>query len=244
MAGGIFITGTDTGVGKTLLTGGLAAVLRDEGIDAGVMKPVETGCHMEGGRCLAEDAVFLGNMAQSRDEMDLVNPYALQEPITPALAAERAGVVIDLSLIKKAFETLKQRHDIVLVEGAGGLLSPLYGEYLMAELARELEIPILLVSRGSLGTINHTLLSLYYASRESIPVTGVVVNHTSPSPGPSGALNPGAIRRWGKAPVLGVIPFLRQVNPETIKEAVKNNLDLAGIRSMAGEKRQVKPVLP
>lgn len=226
MRNGIFITGTDTGVGKTLVAGGMAAVLKERGVDVGVMKPVETGCPRKGGKSFGEDALFLKEMAQCQDEMELINPYALEEPLTPALAAERAGIEIDLGHIKSAFKTLLARHELVLVEGAGGLLSPLWKDLVMADLAKELGLPLLIVSRASLGTINHTLLALYYARKEGIPVLGVVINHTMPVHGLAESLNLEALRRWGKVRVLGVIPFLEQVSKQFVKQAIEQCLDL------------------
>lgn len=226
MGKGIFVTGTDTGVGKTMVAGGIAAALRERGVDVGVMKPVETGCVLKDGRCVPEDALFLKEMAQCQDEMELVNPYAFEEALTPALAAERAGVKIGLKRIKSAFATLLKRHEVVLVEGAGGLLVPLWKDKLMADLAGELGLPLLVVARASLGTINHTLLTLYYARREGIPVLGLVINHTSPAAGLAESLNPEALCRWGRVPLLGVIPFLGMSSRESIRQAIADCLDL------------------
>ncbi len=225
MGKGVFITGTDTGVGKTLVAGGIAAALSERGISVGVMKPVETGCVLRDGRCVPEDALFLKEMAQSQDEMELVNPYAFEEALTPALAAERAGVKIDLKRIEIAFKTLLSRHQLVLVEGAGGLLAPLWKDVLMADLARQLGLPLLIVARANLGTINHSLLSLYYARKESIPVLGLVINHTLPAAGLAESLNPEALRRWGKVPLLGVIPFLPAPSRESLKQAAMDCID-------------------
>lgn len=227
MGKGILITGTDTGVGKTLVAGGLAALLRERGIDVGVMKPAESGCRPENGSLVPEDALFLREMSGCRDELSLINPYALEHPLAPALAAELEGVDIRLEVIREAYFTLASRHDVVLVEGAGGLLVPLTPHCFMADLARELgELPVLVVVRGLLGTINHTLLTLYYARREGIGVLGIVMNHTTPQYGLAESLNADALRRWGGGPFLGSLPFLPSLDPESVKEAVRSNLNL------------------
>ena len=226
MGKGIFITGTDTGVGKTIVAGGIAAALRERGINVGVMKPVETGCARKNGRCIPEDALFLKEMAQCHDEIELVNPYAFEEVLTPALAAERAGVRIDLKNINVAFKTLLSRHEVVLVEGAGGLLAPLWKNKVMTDLARDLGLPLLLVARASLGTINHSLLSLYYARKESVPVVGLVLNHTLPVAGLAESLNPEALRRWGRVPLLGTIPFVPSPTRDSVRRAIAEQLDL------------------
>lgn len=226
MTKAVFIAGTDTGVGKTLVAGGIAAALKSRGVDVGVMKPVESGCPLVNGRLVAQDAAFLKKMAGSEDEMELINPYAFEEPLTPALAAERAGVETDLRRIRSCFETLARRHEVVLVEGAGGLLSPLWKDLPMAGLAGELGLPLVLVCRAGLGTINHTLLSLYYARKQGIRVIGVVMNHTAPEQGLAESLNPESVRRWGKAPVLGVVPFVSFLSGESIRKAVEQSLDI------------------
>ena len=233
MSAGIFITGTDTGVGKTLVTGGLAALLQERGIDVGVMKPVESGCRRENGSLVPEDALFLKEMSGCQDELQLINPYALEHPLAPALAAELEGVDIRLEVIREAYLILASRHELVLVEGAGGMLVPIAAHYFMADLARELGgLPLLVVARALLGTINHTLLTLYYARREGTEVLGIVMNHTSPQQGLAESLNREALYRWGEVPFLGSLPFLPNPDPESIKRAIKANLDVTSIGTL------------
>ena len=227
MGNGIFITGTDTRVGKTLVTGGLAALLREAGIDVGVMKPAESGCRRKDGALIPQDALFLREMAGCRDELQLVNPYALERPLAPALAAECENVDINLEVIREAYSILTSRHDLVLVEGAGGMLTPLNSHRFMADLAGELgRLPVLLVTRDILGTINHTLLTLYYTRRERMDVMGIVMNRTSPADELAESLNAGALQRRGREPFLGSLPFLPSLDRESIKEAIKANLNL------------------
>ena len=227
MTKGIFITGTDTGVGKTLVSGGIAALLRESGMDVGVMKPIESGCRRENGVLIPEDALFLREMSGCGDELRLINPYALEHPLAPALAADLEGIEIRLEVIRGAFITLASRHEWILVEGAGGMLVPLAPHFFMADLARGLGgLPILLVTRASLGTLNHTLLTLYYARREEMEVMGLVMNHTSAKYGLAEFLNPEGLRRWGEVPYLGHLPFLSNTDKEEIKRAIEANLDL------------------
>jgi dethiobiotin synthetase len=136
---------------------GLAAVLQEKGIDVGVMKPVESGCLRKDGILIPEDAILLREMSGSRDELKLVNPYSLEHPLMPALAAEREGVEIRPDVIREAYFTLASRHDIVLVEGAGGMLVPLTSDHLMDRSGERIGgLPILIVTRMILGTLNHT----------------------------------------------------------------------------------------
>src|SRR4030042_4169582 len=127
MAKGIFVTGTDTGVGKTLVAGGLPALFRENGIDVGVMKPVESGCPRENGILVPKDALFLKEMSGCQDGLDLINPYALEHPLAPALAADLERVEIRLEVIQEAYSILASRHNLVLVEGAGGVVCPVPG---------------------------------------------------------------------------------------------------------------------
>jgi dethiobiotin synthetase len=232
MGKGIFITGTDTGVGKTMVAGGLAALLRESGIDVGVMKPAESGCRRENGILIPEDAIFLREMSCCRDELQLINPYALEHPLAPAMAAELEGVEIRLEVIREAYFTLASRHEVVLVEGAGGMLVPLASQFLMADLVRELGgLPLLVVTRAVLGTINHTLLTLYYARREGMNVLGIIMNHTAPEHGLAESLNLGALQRWGETSFLTSLPFLPHINKESIKQALKANLNLDQVKT-------------
>ena len=229
MGKGIFVTGTDTGVGKTLVTAGLAALLKEKGFNIGVMKPVESGCRQENGQLFPEDAVFLKRMAGSTDELELINPHALKHPLAPALAAEIEGVEIKLEMIKQSYQILASHHSLVLVEGAGGLLTPLEGNRFMADLVQELELPLLVVAGAQLGTINHTLLTLHCARQKGIKVLGVIMNHTSKERGLAGSLNPGALQRWGGVPFLGVVPFLPSSHDKAIKRAIEENINLKSI---------------
>jgi len=227
MGKGIFITGTDTGVGKTLITGGLAAIFRGKGIDVGVMKPAESGCRREDGQLVPEDALFLKEMSGCQDDLLLINPYTLEHAISPAQAAEIEGVDIKLEVIRKAYAALASKHELVLVEGAGGLLSPLNSQLFMADLPAELgNIPILVVARDILGAINHTLLTISYARGEGINVLGIVANRTSPTRELANVYNEEALERWASVPFLGTVPFLLRPDPQIIRKAIEANINI------------------
>jgi len=227
MGKGIFFTGTDTGVGKTLVGGGLAALLREKGIDVGVMKPVESGCRRENGKLIPSDALFLREMAACKDDLSLINPYALEPPLSPAQAAELENIEIKLDVIREAYEKLSSRHDVVLVEGAGGLMTPLNAKYFMADLPRELGgLGVLVVSRNVLGTISQTLLTVSYAKTAAIDVFGVILNRTVRENEPANEHNENAIRRWVPVPFLGSIPYLANLDRETILRAMRNNVNI------------------
>jgi dethiobiotin synthetase len=196
------------------VTCALAAWCRRAGLRVGVMKPVATGGRRAaGGRgWVADDARRLAAAARSADPMSLVNPVCYGEPLAPTTAAARAGRPIRLDRVRRAFRRLQARHDFVLVEGVGGLLVPLTARGTVADLARALGLPVVVVARPDLGTINHTLLTLAALRRGGLRLEGVIVNAHHPS-ARTGAgriaarTNPAALRRFGRVRILGVLPY-------------------------------------
>lgn len=174
---GIFITGTDTGVGKTYVARGIAWTFRRDGIDVGVMKPAETGCRRRFGQLIPSDAISLMKAAGVRDSLSLVNPYRFSKPLAPSVASEIAGKTIDPARIVNSFQVLSRRHDFMIVEGAGGIMVPLSGKYLYLDLAAALRLPVVIVARPGLGTINHTLLTISAFKKRRLQIAGVVINY-------------------------------------------------------------------
>jgi len=204
---GVFVTGTDTGVGKTFVSCVLAAGLRARGLRVGVMKPFETGCAPapDGGR-IAADAEALRHFAGSTAAADDVCPVRLAEPLAPQVAAERAGVAIDLHPVHAAYARIRAAADFVLVEGAGGLLVPITTSVTMADLAQELDLSLLVVVGSKLGALNHALLTCEVARGRGLRLAGYVVNFPSPGSDVAADTNVAVLaRRLG--PPLGVLPF-------------------------------------
>ncbi len=232
MRRGIFVSGTDTGVGKTVIAAGLAGALRERGIDVGVMKPVETGATKMGNRLVAEDAEFLIKVSQVKDPHSLVNTYCWEAPLTPSLASRLAGAELDPEKIVAGYRRLRNVHQFVIVEGVGGLLVPLTDSYLVSDLVRELDLPLIVVTGPGLGTINHTLLTIECARRSGIEVIGIIVNYSSAGEkGICEETNPGIISRLGQVPILGIIPYLedtdvRKKEPGNLVKTVSEEVDL------------------
>ena len=203
MQRGLLITGTDTGVGKTLVACGLAGALRRHGFSVTPFKPAETGCTRDGGsqRLIAADAEMLRRATGSKAALETICPYPFEPPVAPWVAAEQAGVTIDPERLEQCYRELAASHDIVLVETAGGILVPL-GEHLhYADLARLLNLPVLVVIGSKLGAINHTLLTLELLKHSGLAVLACVLNHPYREEDPAIATNEQTLRRLVKSPL-------------------------------------------
>lgn len=221
---GIFVTGTDTGVGKTIVAATLARLLRMNGVSVGVMKPVTSGCREEDGQLGSDDAQLLCQAAGVLLSDD-VAPYRLREAIAPADAAKIDGVRVDFSAIKASFERLAAVYDYVIVEGAGGLMVPLSGGLLVADLARELGLPLLVVARPGLGTINHTVLTCFSAQQMGLQVAGVIINGMPEHPGLAEKGAPHQIGSLCGASVLGIWPQRSEVDEMEVVDELAVWLD-------------------
>lgn len=205
----VFVTGTDTNVGKTVVAAGLAAALARKGVNVGVMKPVATGGRRQGGKIVSEDAEVLIAAAGVRDPVELVNPVCLEPALAPAVASKVSHRPIDLTRIWKAYKVLSKMHEVMVVEGVGGILVPILERYYVTDLIRRLGMRAIVVSRPTLGTINHTLLTIRVARHEGIEVSGIVVNHHEKFKlGVAERLNPEMLDALSNVPLLGEVPFL------------------------------------
>lgn len=210
---GVFVTGTDTGVGKTWIAAGLTAVLRRWGLKACYFKPVQSGCPEEEGRLIPTDARFAARLAGLNEPLELLTPIALRLPLAPGVAAAREGVKVDLKLIDQARAALTQRYDILVVEGAGGLYVPLVNHhFLVLDLVQWLRLPLMVVARPGLGTINHTVLTVKAAQQARIPVAGVIINRYPEKPSLAEETNPEVIAALTEVPVLGKVPEVPQLD--------------------------------
>lgn len=207
MAKGIFITGTDTGVGKTIFSAALARLLKDKGVNVGVMKPVTTGCSEREGSLVSADAELLAWGAGLQVSPEIA-PYLLREPIAPSAAAEMEHMKIEFSRIVAAYHRLSEEHDFVIVEGAGGLMVPLAGGLLIADLVKLLALPLLVVARPDLGTVNHTILTCFAARELGLDIRGTVINNFPDYPGTAESTAPHLIDSLSGVPLLARLPAL------------------------------------
>ncbi|MGD1020105.1 MAG: dethiobiotin synthase [Verrucomicrobiia bacterium] len=198
---GLFITGTDTGVGKTHVTAALLAELRWRGVRAAAFKPIACGA---GGR---HDAEIYAAIMRHEQPLDVINPIYLRRPLAPSVAARLEHKRIDLRRIRECYRQLASIYSIVLVEGAGGLLVPVRDDYFVADLARSLKLPLLVVARLGLGTINHSLLTVRQAREMGLTVRGIILNDTVGGKRDQAArTNIRTVPELCDTPLLGVMP--------------------------------------
>jgi dethiobiotin synthetase len=205
---GLVVTGTDTEVGKTVVAGAIADWFRRRGHRVGVLKPAATGCVRRREGLVSEDAEFLAHCADARFPLDVICPQRYAEPLAPAIAAERAGQLLEWEAVDRSIAAMSgEACDVLIVEGVGGLMVPMDERHTFLDVARWLKLPTVVVARPNLGTINHTLLTTSTLKGAGVTVAGVVVNrYPADGAGIAEETNPRAIERWGKVPVLAVVP--------------------------------------
>ncbi|MGO4532311.1 dethiobiotin synthase [Paenibacillus sp. 2TAF8] len=228
---GLFVTGTDTGVGKTVITGALVAALRAEGGNVGVWKPVQTGGLAGEGTTDAE--LLLKYTGMDSDAEDIAS-FTFEAPLAPMLAAKQTGLNITLQDILSAGESILHRYDSVFIEGAGGVAVPITKDALTTDLIAELQTPVLIVARSGLGTINHTLLTMEYLERRGISILGFILNdglsgelHLDPSVETNGRI----IEHYSGIPCLGHFPELTgEIDSKRLIHAVQATINLSPVR--------------
>jgi dethiobiotin synthetase len=215
---GLFFTGTDTGVGKTFITAAVARHLRRHSHVVRVSKPVATGAQRKDGRWLCDDTLRLTEAAGPGNEPEDVTPWAFPDAVAPPVAARRQGVSLDVPSLAAAARRRAAGGTILLVEGVGGLLCPLTERETVADLVRALGLPLVVVARRSLGTLNHTLLTLETARARGLRLAGVVVSETSPSRDLADKTNVEELRRRINIPLLTVVPYRPGVDDADLPE--------------------------
>jgi dethiobiotin synthetase len=228
---GIFVTGTDTGVGKTIISSGLAAVLKDYMVDVGVFKPMISGISRQDSE---SDTSILKRMSATPLSLEEISPFHYKEPLAPYAAQQLEGTSVQITEVLAYWEKIKERHDFFIVEGAGGISVPLGENFLVSHLITALELPIIIVARPHLGTVNHTFLTVQYAKELGLDVLGVVINGMSDRPSLAERTNPKLIEELCEVPILGVIPTLSKVTDEYVTNMVREQVDISRILTKMG----------
>ncbi len=218
---GYFITGTDTGVGKTEVASYLARRLSNRGLKVGVMKPIATGV---GKSC--KDAEILRKSIVSKDPESYINPISLKLPLAPMVAARLEKKKINMKRVWKSFNKLKREKDVVIVEGIGGIMVPIYRKakkiYYVFDMIQEMKFPVIVVSKPNLGTINHTVMTIKALRRREIKIKGIVLNHASAiKKDLSIKTNPKVIEKLTGIRVLGIMRYNKNRNKRRIRWSKK-----------------------
>lgn len=230
------MTGTDTGVGKTALSCGILRLLRNEGVDVGAFKPMESGWT---GRGWPADGRALATAAGLRVKRAAVVPVVFREPVAPLVGSRLEKRSFDWTSLDRSFRSMKQAHDLTLVEGSGGLAVPLSKGVTVAEMAKRWKLPLLIVARAGLGTLNHSALTIEYARSRRLRILGVVLSGATKRPAAAERTNPQVLEEMTGVPVLGSIPADPRVvvdadATEAMQELVDEHVDLTPVRRLLG----------
>ncbi len=238
MAKGIFVTATDTGVGKTLAAAAIIRALKGQGIKVGAMKPIETGCIRRDGILVPSDGKFLKEISGMDDPLDLITPVRFESPLAPHIASQREGIAVELGKIFDAYRVLSSKYDFMVVEGIGGVLVPLAGKktgnvphtYFVVDLIKDLKLPAVVVTRPALGTINHTLLTVSHLLNEGVDVAGIIISFSAPAERTiAEETNLQALKELCPVPIIGVIPGLKDTSLEAIEADAAGCIDLEAL---------------
>jgi dethiobiotin synthetase len=221
MSKGIFIVGTDTEVGKTVVSAGLTLILKKRGIRVGVVKPIATGCELRNGEHYSEDAAYLAAAAGLDDDRS-VTPFRFSLPLAPHVAAKLDGTTIDTSAVTRACRDVINRHEFTIIEGIGGLMVPITNKYFVRDLIADLDLPVIVVARAKLGTINHTLLTVESLRDRYCDIKGIILNTCiKRAVTVAEQTNPAVVQELSGVPVLGTVPYIDGLN---IKEKTFGSL--------------------
>ena len=222
----LFITGTDTDVGKTYITAGLAITLRKMSIDVGVMKPFAAGVAQKKG-FKSEDVEILSNAAQINDSETLVNPQFFPISASPYTAWKKLKIKPKIPLILSSFKKLSKKHELMLVEGMGGTLTPILKNYYITNLIKDMKIPTVIVTRSKVGTVNHTLMTVMMCQKYKIPIKGIIINNFDKGY-PINQLKKDLESLTG-IKVLGSIPFIKDMSDKSLYRIFKKNIDMKSL---------------
>ena len=218
----LFISGTDTDVGKTYITAGLAVTLRKMGLDVGVMKPFAAGTKQKKG-FKSEDIEILSKAAQVNDPEDLVNPQFFKIPASPYTAWKKLKIKPKIPTVLTNFKKLSKLHDLMLVEGMGGIMTPILKNYFITDLIKEMKIPTIIVTRSKIGTINHTVMTIKMCEKYKIPIKGIIINNFDKGYAVKELTRD--LQNLTGVKVLGSIPFLNNLSDDSLYRIFKQNID-------------------
>ena len=205
---GLFITGTDTAVGKTVIAGAITRILTDKGLKVGVFKPIATGCHRTWEGLVSYETEFLANCANSNLPLPTITPVTYVTSATPVVSAAREAKPVNFDKIAAAYKQVCRDSDIVVVEGIGGVRVPLDMEFDLLDLAVEFNLPVVIVTHPDPGTVNHTLMTIDSVRAAKLKIAGVVINYCDATKETiAGNTAPAVIAQFGAVNILSEVPF-------------------------------------
>jgi len=223
----LFITATDTDIGKTYVCAGLAHSLKKLDIDVGIMKPFACGVKQKTGFS-SNDLTILSKAAMVSDAEELLNPFFFPIPASPYTAAKNLGVKIDIDYLMKCFRKLDKIHDVMLVEGIGGIMTPILKDYAIIDLIKDLEANTIIVTSSKIGTINHTIMTCNMCKNMKIPVKGLIINNFDSTGYPVSDLERD-LSALTDLPVLCSLPHMQKFNLNDYTKMIENKMDLLSL---------------
>ena len=223
----LFITATDTDIGKTYVCAGLAHSLKKLDIDVGIMKPFACGVKQKTGFS-SNDLTILSKAAMVNDAEELLNPFFFPIPASPYTAAKNLGVKIDINYLMKCFRKLDKIHDVMLVEGIGGIMTPILKDYAIIDLIKDLEANTIIVTSSKIGTINHTIMTCNMCKNMKIPVKGLIINNFDSTGYPVSNLERD-LSALTDLPVLCSLPHMQKFNLNDYAKMIENKMDLLSL---------------
>ena len=221
-----FVTGTDTGVGKTVITAALAASLRRRGIDVGVMKPIASGVQQKTG-FKSSDSALLHEAVKVNDTEEMINPVFLPVPTSPYDATKILNLEIDMKIIFEKFQHLLKAHQMLLVEGIGGIMTPITRNFFVVDMIKKMGLETIIVTRSTLGTLNHTMMTFVMCKEYGIAVKGMIINYFDEKGSFAERNAPSTLHEITGLPILGIIPFVKDYQKlDTMTSIVEKNIDL------------------
>ena len=225
----LFVTATDTDIGKTCVCAGLAYALKKSGIDVGIMKPFACGVKQKIGFS-SNDLTILTNAAMVDDAEDIINPFFFPIPASPYTAAKNLGVKIDVEHVMECFRKLDEIHDIVLVEGIGGIMTPILKDYAIIDLIKDLMANTIIVTSSKIGTVNHTVLTYNMCKNMNIPIKGLIINNFDSTGYPIHELERD-LSTLTDLPVLCSLPHMKKFNLSNYSALIQEKMDVSALVS-------------
>jgi len=225
----LFVTATDTDIGKTYVCAGLAYALKKSGIDVGIMKPFACGIKQKIGFS-SNDLTILTNAAMVDDAEDIINPFFFPIPASPYTAAKNLGVKIDVEHVMECFRKLDEIHDIVLVEGIGGIMTPILKDYAIIDLIKDLMANTIIVTSSKIGTVNHTVLTCNMCKNMNIPIKGLIINNFDSTGYPIPELERD-LSALTDLPVLCSLPHMKKFNLSNYSALIQEKIDISALVS-------------